>query len=184
MSPRWYIWAACCRQLVGAGTPQCMVTSPGGWVAPSCLPARYLSAAKTSLRIYPRGSGKRPNLTATPDSSMSLSPHFLPSVKPGALTPNYASNPSTGLHPTATSAAWPGHHRHSPGRVPWHLPGVVPAASLPSAPLTLSQPHGPPRCALNTPGTAQPQGLCLCCSLCPDLLKRHLLQEALQTSLA
>lgn len=184
MSPGWNIWAACCRQLVGARTPRCTVTSPGGRVAPELLPAHHLSAAKTSPRIYPRGGGKHPILTVIPDSSMSLPPHFLPALKPGALTPNYASNPSTALQPTATSAAWPGHHRHSPGQVRQHLPSMVPAASLPSAPLTLFQPRGPPCHSLHAPGTAQPQGLCLYCSLCPDLLKCHLLQEALLTSLA
>lgn len=174
MSPARNIWAARCRQLVGAGTPRRTATTPGGRVAPRCLPARHLSAASTSLRIHPRGGGKRPNLTAIPDSSMSLPPHFLPSF---CETWGFNSR----LCPESKHRSPSRRNRHSPGPVQQHLPGVVPAASLPSAPLSLLQPHRPPCCSLNTPGTAQPQGLCLCCSLCPDLLKCHLLQEALLT---
>ena len=77
--------------------------------------------------------------------------------------PSYTHRPP-GLPPPWSKNPRPPRGPEGPAR-PAPSPSCPPF--LPLSPLlTLLQPHGPPYCSSNTPGTVVPQGLCICCTLC------------------
>lgn len=73
------------------------------WVASWC---HHLSVAKTCLMISLHWGGKGPKPDCIPNSSITLASYTFPLMKPGALTPYYALNPSTSLYHTLTATAW------------------------------------------------------------------------------